>query len=208
MRSFLSWLSISSFPLVAQNEIECRDGERKELTGFSLAIDGGRLNATHFEKMLQSCVKYKARNKGVGGRAGGQTGKLGDVEAGAASGGEGCRPRAGKGREGNGTVEEKGKNLLKGWGWARDKCSDQACPKAYIAKRVQTDGEQSFPIRETSRQGQTLIKSSSRYLTRPLLLFPVGRTRGRAEGNVAQPRLGDFCKQRVRGLRARSFNGD
>ena len=62
MRSFLSWLSISSFPAMAHGKGEFWVPVRREieekLTGFSLAIDSGRLNATHFGKLLQSCVNY------------------------------------------------------------------------------------------------------------------------------------------------------
>ena len=59
---------------------------------------------------------------------------------------------------------------------------------------------QRFPIREASQQGQVPNKPSTRCSTRPLLLFPVGRTCGRAEDNVAQPRLGGSCRQRCQGV--------
>ena len=51
---------------------------------------------------------------------------------------------AGRGREGSGTDEKKGENLLKGWGWVRDKCSDQTCPKAYIANEYKQSANNHF----------------------------------------------------------------
>lgn len=89
---------------MALNESGCRGIEKEKLTGFSLAIDGGRLNATHFGKVLQ-CELLGKKQKEWAAALRGQTADSADVEVELVSGGERCRPGAGKGR-GTGRMRE------------------------------------------------------------------------------------------------------
>lgn len=67
IRSFLSWLSISSFPAIARANIRmdvCRKKSREGLTGFGLGIDASRrLYATHFDEWLQRMKVIKQEVK-------------------------------------------------------------------------------------------------------------------------------------------------
>ena len=118
MRSFLSWLSISSFPTVAQGEIECKEMEKKETDWLWPRYRRRRTERNPFRKSVtELCELLSKKQKSGRPRRGGRRWNWGALgrrweAAGRAAGwwrGEG-------GREGDGTVGKKGENPFEGGG--------------------------------------------------------------------------------------------